>query len=135
MKKPKQTPEQLYKELETLLERFNKWFLVDAEKAQLEDLVWMAQKRSQLESLSEEYENMYLKRQESDDNLQKIVDIEDVVYKATQIVNLETALDECALRVKDLKVEIEQRIKETRSPILRKQIKQEYKDILEEYED
>ena len=121
-------------ELKALLQRFEDYFLRDAGKAQLEDLVFVSEKRRELRSLSQQYEKMEAEKQILEDNKQKIIDIEDVVYKANQLANLEVALDLCADRCDYLKDEINQKIKETRNPELRKQRREELKEIVEEFE-
>jgi len=121
-------------ELKALLQRFENYFLRDSDKAQLEDLVFMSEKRRELRSLSEQYEEMETERQITIDKIEKIKDIETIIWKTTQLANLEVALDLCADRCDYLKDEIKQKIKETRNPELRKQRRQELKEIVEEYE-
>ena len=121
-------------ELRALLQRFENYFLRDSDKAQLEDLVFMTEKRRELKSLSEQYEKMETEKQITIDKIELIKDIEVIVWKTTQLANLEVALDLCADRCDYLKDEIKQRIKETGSPELRKRYRQELKAITDEYE-
>jgi len=121
-------------ELKALLQRFEDYFLRDSDKAQLEDLVFMTEKRRELRSLSEQYTEMETERQITLDKIELIKDIEVIVWKTTQLANLEVALDLCADRCDYLKDEIKQRIKETGSPELRKRYRQELKAITDEYE-
>jgi len=121
-------------ELRALLQRFEDYFLRDSDKAQLEDLVFMTEKRRELKSLSEQYEKMETEKQITIDKIELIKDIEVIVWKTTQLANLEVALDLCADRCDYLKDEIKQRIKETGSPELRKRYRQELKAITDEYE-
>ena len=121
-------------ELRALLQRFEDYFLRDSDKAQLEDLVFMTEKRRELRSLSEQYEEMETERQITLDKIELIKDIETIIWKTTQLANLEVALDLCADRCDYLKDEIKQKIRETRNPELRKQRKKELKDIMDEFE-
>jgi len=121
-------------ELRALLQRFENYFLRDSDKAQVEDLVFMSEKRRELRNLAQQYEEMETERQITIDKIEKIKDIETIIWKTTQLTNLEVALDLCADRCDYLKDEIKQKIKETRNPELRKQRRQELREIVEEYE-
>ena len=70
-------------ELKALLQRFEDYFLRDASQAQLEDLVFMSEKRRELRSLSQQYEEMETERQITQDKIELIRDIETIIWKTT----------------------------------------------------
>lgn len=132
MKKPRETPEQLRFEVDDTIKQLD-GYLKDHEDS--ESITLVARKQALLEFYGEQLDQLIYEKKELEFDIEKIKDLEALNWKVNQLTGLEEALADCAERVIICKDEIKQRIKEIGSPELRKRTKQEFDDIVKEYEE
>lgn len=132
MKKPRETPEQLRIEVDDAIKQLD-GYLKDHQD--VESVTLVARKQALLEFYGEQLDQLIYEKKELEFDIEKIKDLEALNWKVNQLTGLEEALADCAERVIICKDEIKQRIKEIASPELRKRTRQEFDEIVKEYED